>query len=408
MSQINSSEIQVLDAAASKGVIGDTDTSLPTLEHRTRSERAQAAIAATVAAIAIAGCAPSEKSAARTEPLVTEVTIETPTQTLEATNTSSTMPTTAPETTATSVRPVATTTQNVKAEKLVSETLAVEHRQRLVGASGFEALAGEDLRFLYDFTTGNGRKVVVVGVGDAMPQVEREEIEQDFAIAEAVLALGETVVAEDVWLGPGFQTSVEIIPRSSDLTPPRNPTKLIDDISYIVVADTPLAQLTSPVDISSLSNTTEGRNDATLGLTVRNPYFAGGGVTVSMVQNVSARETIDNQPANSSVMGTEVNHAVFGFDLDHRFERELDATHLNMDYVLKGGRYDDQKLELARLIGDAWANGLRYYTQEVRAGRQPALYEVAQMPMLAREFQDMGVMYIPPTPTQARLIQQLV
>jgi hypothetical protein len=407
MSHTNSIEIQSPDTTdPPEETTGGLAIHLPIPERRAYRERAQAAVAAALAAIAIAGCASNEKSTARTDVVATETTVDVSDPTPEPIRTTST---TAPETTTTSVRPTVTMAPSAKAEKPARETLAAQDRQRLVGASGFEALSQETLHVVYDFTTSKGRRVVVVGVGDASPQVERSEIEQDFAIAEGVLDLGETVTAKDVWLGPGFQTSVEIIPRSSDLTPSRDPAKPVNDTSYIVVANTSLARLTSPVAISSLSNTTESRNDATLGLTVRNPYFADGGVTVSLVQNVSAGETIDNQPANASVMGTEVSHAVFGFDQAPRFERDvLDAKRPNMDYVLKGGTFADQKENLARLMGDAWANGLRFYTQEVRAGRQPALHDVAQHPMLADEFQDMGMMYIPPTPAQARLINQLV
>ncbi len=365
-----------------------------------------------VAAVALAGCSPGEKTTALPEVTSVESITTPPTDEPEPATTLTTPELASPTAPRVTPRPETTTTSTVIAEKLEREAVPPAEMARIVAASGFEALGREKLHRLHSFVVPDGvspqgRQVVVVGVGEATPRVTMEEIEKDFQLAAKVAVLRQPAVAPGLWLGPGFQTSVEFTPRPSDQTP-NTP-----DTSYVIVADKALSTLTSPVDIDALAQTTEGQSSiSTLGLTVRQPYLDGRGVTVTLLQNAASTEKIDGQNATRRVIGTEAGHAMFGFDLVPEYERSvLDVTpRPDMSYVLRGGTLRDQKDELARKAGDIWQNSFWYMVQELREGRTYDPRAATQIPMYADEFQDkdMGAMYIGMDRGLVKLVSELL
>jgi hypothetical protein len=374
-----------------------------------RSPAARRLLASSLAALALAACSPGEGTGAQAPPPIeapaseaSGVDLDTTPSRRDADQSSTTTSTSTP------VANEATTTVKSSEKIVLSEAqpLADADKQAIVQASKFEGLSSYELRELDRFRTESGLMVVLVGVERATLGISREIIQNKFKIAEQVAALREPVAIPDIWLGPGVQLPVEIIPRPADLTP-KSP-----DTSYIIVSDIELALLAAPIDVSRTAGTTKDSKQsvASAGFTHREAYVEGldGGVTVSLLRKLPQEATIDHQDARLAVLTTEIIHAATEYDRGPDFEYALDKARPDMSYI-PGKTYLEKKDVLAQMMGDINANSMRLMIEEISAGRRYDPVIARSIPMKADGFDNLGAMYIgfDSDSKQYRLVRQL-
>jgi hypothetical protein len=358
-----------------------------------RSPAARRLLASSLAALALAACSPGEGTGAQAPPPIeapaseaSGVDLDTTPSRRDADQSSTTTSTSTP------VANEATTTVKSSEKIVLSEAqpLADADKQAIVQASKFEGLSSYELRELDRFRTESGRMVVLVGVERATLGISREIIQNKFKIAEQVAALREPVAIPDIWLGPGVQLPVEIIPRPADLTP-KSP-----DTSYIIVSDIELALLAAPIDVSRTAGTTKDSKQS------------DGGVTVSLLRKLPQEATIDHQDARLAVLTTEIIHAATEYDRGPDFEYALDKARPDMSYI-PGKTYLEKKDVLAQMMGDINANSMRLMIEEISAGRRYDPVIARSIPMKADGFDNLGAMYIgfDSDSKQYRLVRQL-